>query len=192
VANNTFGYGAANSTWQPIVGNWTPFGEPQLAAGNRLPGTAGAAGLTPAALAPVISTAIDQWAAAGASATVLSEMSQAQFVIGTLAGRNLGETQQNRIYLDSTADGYGWFIDSTPGSAGDFAASSAGGDQLRAVNPQAVDHIDLLTVVEHELGHIAGLGDQTSGQGDLMDQTLSVGIRREPSSADVDAIFRDM
>jgi hypothetical protein len=186
----SFGFGAPGTNWQPIVGNWTALGVPQLAAGNRLPATATVTPLTPGALAPIIAAAIDDWAAAGASATVLNQMSQAQFVIGTLAGNNLGQTRGNEIYLDQTADGYGWFIDPTPMNNGEFIA--AGGHQFKAISPQAVDHIDLLTVVEHELGHIAGLGDQTNGQPDLMDQTLGAGVRREPSPADVDAIFRNL
>jgi hypothetical protein len=65
-------------------------------------------------------------------------------------------------------------------------AVSAG---LRAVDPQALDRIDLLTVVEHELGHIVGLGDVTGNGPDLMDETLGVGVRRDPSAADVDAVL---
>ena len=53
-------------------------------------------------------------------------------------------------------------------------------NQLRAVDPRAVDHIDLLTVVEHELGHIAGYGDLDALANNLMSGTLGVGVRREP------------
>ena len=49
------------------------------------------------------------------------------------------------------------------------------------MDPRAVDRIDLLTVVEHELGHIAGLGDLDALANNLMSGTLGVGVRREPS-----------
>ena len=52
--------------------------------------------------------------------------------------------------------------------------------QLRAIDPRVVDRIDLLTVVEHELGHVAGLGDLDASVNDLMSGTLGVGIRRNP------------
>jgi hypothetical protein len=40
--------------------------------------------------------------------------------------------------------------------------------------------VDLLTAVLHEMGHLAGLGDEsTSGHaGDLMAETLAPGMRR--------------
>ena len=55
---------------------------------------------------------------------------------------------------------------------------------MQAVDPQAVDHIDLLTVVEHELGHIAGLGDLDAMSDDVMNGVLGTGVRRIASHAD--------
>jgi len=52
------------------------------------------------------------------------------------------------------------------------------------VDPRALDHIDLLTVVEHELGHIAGLSDSDALPNDIMDGVLGVGVRRIASHAD--------
>ena len=70
----------------------------------------------------------------------------------------LGEEIGNTIYLDSDAAGHGWFVDPTPATDAEFTQLGSSGE-LQAVDPQAVDRIDLLTVVEHELGHVAGLGD---------------------------------
>ena len=51
-----------------------------------------------------------------------------------------------------------------------------------------MDRIDLLTVVEHELGHIVGLKDLDALTDDLMSGVLSIGVRRVPSHQDaVDA-----
>ena len=52
--------------------------------------------------------------------------------------------------------------------------------QLRAIDPRAVDRIDLLTVVEHELGHVAGLGDLDASADNLMSGVLGVGVRWNP------------
>jgi hypothetical protein len=41
-----------------------------------------------------------------------------------------------------------------------------------------VDRIDLLTVVEHELGHLAGLSDLDFSAPSLMAGQLKLGIRR--------------
>ena len=49
--------------------------------------------------------------------------------------------------------------------------------------------MDLLTVVEHELGHVAGLGDLDSSPYDLMSDTLTKGVRRKVGVADIDAVF---
>ena len=52
-----------------------------------------------------------------------------------------------------------------------------------------MDRIDLLTAVEHELGHIAALQDLDPAAFDLMSGQLAVGRRRSVAKADVDAIL---
>ena len=70
------------------------------------------------------------------------------------------------IAIDATADGWGW-----------------------SVNPNAkpaAGRMDLLTVVEHELGHTIGLDSRFSGStSDLMYAYLAPGERRLPGRADV-------
>jgi hypothetical protein len=58
----------------------------------------------------------------------------------------------------------------------------AGGKSLGAVDSRAVDQIDLLSVVEHELGHVLGLGDLDALADSLMSGTLGTGVRRSPAS----------
>ncbi len=139
--------------------------------------------LTTAELQPIVNAAIDRWTSAGLDAATAAKLRQVQFAIGDLPGGTLGEEQANLIRLDSDAAGHGWFVDSTPGSDEEFA-SSAGSPQLQAVDPRAVDHIDLLTVVEHELGHVVGLADLDALADDVMSGVLGVGIRRDASHAD--------
>ena len=68
-------------------------------------------------------------------------------------------TSGNQITIDATADGWGWNTDTSTVAAG---------------------KMDLLTVVEHELGHELGLSDvdPATHPGDLMAATLPTGTRR--------------
>ena len=51
----------------------------------------------------------------------------------------------------------------------------------------AMNDVDLLTVLEHELGHVLGLTDNDQA-GDLLDITLGLGVRRAPMAQDLAAI----
>jgi hypothetical protein len=139
-------------------------------------------------LQPIVSAAIARWAEAGTPANVLASMGQAQVSVAELPGAYLGEEAGNRIYLDSDAAGYGWFVDSTPNADGEFTRLGHE-SQLQALDPRAVDRIDLLTVVEHELGHLAGLDDLDPASVSLMSGQLGTGVRRLPGPAEIDAIF---
>lgn len=107
-----------------------------------------------------------------------------------MPGADLGETvaAANCVYLDTNAAGNGWFIDPTPASDEEFTSSGVAG-QLQAIDPRAVDRIDLLTVVEHELGHIAGLADVDALADNLMSGVLGTGIRRNPTADCTDLVL---
>ena len=90
------------------------------------------------------------------------------------------------IYLDATAAGWGWFVDPTPWEDSEFTTPGNQGEQHR---------MDLLTVLEHELGHALGFDHQETG---VMAETLSPGARLAPfadSSTDwlaaVDMLFTE-
>ena len=101
---------------------------------------------------PVFDAALARWSELG------SAFGAVQVVVTDLPGAMLGQAVGQTIYLDRDAAGHGWFVDPTPAVDEEFAAAS-GRNELTAIHPAAVDRIDLLTVVEHELGHIAGLDD---------------------------------
>jgi len=93
----------------------------------------------------------------------------------------LGVTYQNTIWIDQTAAGYGWF---TGLVSGDW--SLVAGNQFQAAaDSLANGHIDLLTVVLHELGHVLGFEsiDPAIQSQDWMTATLGTGIRRLPDLA---------
>ena len=49
----------------------------------------------------------------------------------------------------------------------------------------AAGHMDLVTVLAHEMGHVLGLKDNTSMLGDIMDPFLAPGSRWLPTAQDV-------
>ncbi len=177
-----FIYGPDNAGWTPLVGDWTGTAQTEMAAAQVTPAQ-NVPALAQTDLQPIVNEAITLWSQAGLSAAEVQKLRQAQFVISDLRGAELGETDGNVIYLDTNAAGNGWFIDPTPASNEEFSGP-AGSLQLRAVDPRALDRIDLLTVVEHELGHIVGLTDLDALADDVMNGVLGVGVRRIASATD--------
>ncbi len=192
-ADMTFNYGPGGLDWTPLVGSWIVSEGESLQAvrgTDAAPSLVNAATtpLTTAALAPIVQQAIARWAAAGVPSTTLAQMANTHVVVGDLPSGELAQESTGQIVIDRTAAGYGWFVDPTPGEDQEFAVDTSDA-QLHAIAPQAVDQMDLLTVVEHALGSVAGLQDQDSSSTDLMSGQLAAGIRRVPTAADVDAIF---
>jgi len=159
-----------------------------LAVAGAVTPAAHTASLAPADLQPIVSEALARWAAAGASSNVLDTMAHTPVMVADLSGAYLGKADCGVVYLDRDAAGYGWFVDSTPAKDEEFARLGSG-SQLQAVDPQAVDRMDLLTVVEHELGHVAELDDLNSSATSLMSGMLPTGVRRNVTANEVDAIF---
>jgi len=74
------------------------------------------------------------------------------------------------------------FIDPTPNTDEEFTAVQGQVNTMQAVDARAMDRVDLLSVVEHELGHVLGLGDLGSSADDLMSANRSAGIRVKPGA----------
>lgn len=86
-----------------------------------------------------------------------------------LPGSQLASTTGNLIYLDHDAAGWGWFVDSTPLDSSEFSASSENGRLVATSTSAAAGKIDLLSVLMHELGHVAGFEHTAEG---LMNATI--------------------
>jgi hypothetical protein len=131
-------------------------------------------------LDPVIMAAELRWQQIGVPT---SSFQGVRFEITNLGDHELGSTYGKTINIDSGAAGFGWFIDPAPRTDWAFQpAASPTTLQARSAGP-AVGHMDLLTVVEHELGHILNLPDQVSGPSNLMTQGLPAGTRRLPDKS---------
>ena len=165
-------------------------GSPLLAAGAPT-ADVGVAPLAQMDLQPIVSEAIARWAAAGLSTQGVTALSEAQFVLADLPGVQLGLAAGNTIYLDPNAAGFGWFVDPTPNQDEEFARIGSEGE-LRAAGAGAIDRMDLLSVVEHELGHLLGLRDLDSIVSSLMGSSLNKGTRRVATPKEVDAVFASM
>lgn len=137
-------------------------------------------GLNGSDLPSLIDAAFSRWGSVGLTG-VRSRI--VDYRIADLPGSTLAWTVGRSdgsavIWIDQDAAGHGWFVDSTPQNDAEYTAVSA---VLKAAfSGDAADRIDLLTILNHEIGHVAGL--EHSDQGNVMQPQLSNGIRLLPSA----------
>ncbi len=137
---------------------------------------------------PLLAEAAARWEAAGLDAGGFARLQDVQVHIVDLAGPRLGVAAGTHIYLDRDAAGRGWFVDLTPQDDEEFAVETAFG-LLTDHDHAAGNHVDLLTVIAHELGHILGLADHDDDAAELMYEALRPAHRKLPTSAAVDALL---
>jgi hypothetical protein len=157
-------------------------GQPQFLAATTMVPATGSVALSQAQLQLVVTQAIVQLATAGYN---VSGLDQVQFQVAPLPGSLLGQTYQRTVWIDPSAHGYGWYINASPSSNAAFTEIT-GWDEFQAMpNSPAYGHVDLLTVVTHELGHVLGFASIDPGTlgHDWMTATLGTGSRRYPDPA---------
>lgn len=135
------------------------------AAGGPHAGAPSAGPLTTAQLRPIIREAIRRWNRTGLTTAESQLLRSATVQIADLDGATLGLTSGTAIAIDRDAAGYGWFVDKAPRSDAEFRRKGDQGER---------DHMDLLTAVIHELGHVLG---RDHSDGGAMAETLATGTR---------------
>ncbi|MEW4453870.1 peptidylprolyl isomerase [Bremerella sp. JC817] len=105
------------------------------------------------------------------SPSLTSDAQVVTIQIVDLDGSQLAKTVGNTIYLDHNAAGWGWFVDPTPQDSSEFQYDS---ESNRLIASAAASKIDLVSVLMHELGHIAGLAHSDEG---LMSSVILPGER---------------
>src|SRR5581483_10488959 len=98
--------------------------------------------------------------------------------------REIGDYSNGVITIDQTADGAGWYV----GTDNSEFGPGPNGTMVALTGSDAAQHFDLLTVLEHEYGHVLGLPDIPDGvvAGALMNTSLTEGVRILPSTKDLD------
>jgi hypothetical protein len=127
-----------------------------------------AATLTSSQVDSILPEAIHRWEVAGVDTSGLGNI---QIQIAELGGSTFGLANEasHTIWLDAKAAGWGWFVDPTPANDSEFTTPGNQGEQSR---------MDLLTVLDHELGHVLGFEHQRAG---VMEEYLTPGTRRVPA-----------
>jgi hypothetical protein len=162
---------------------------PSLPVETPAPSTFQTTVIDAASLAPIVEAVLADGLAAGLSARTLAALTQMSIAIVDLPEAGISRVSGWTIYLDRDAAGQGWFVDSTPGSDEEFLASSDGTQQ--AVDPRAVDRVDLLTVMEYELDHLAGLVGVDSPSADQASGELSTDLRSGMRKRYLDSLFAE-
>jgi hypothetical protein len=118
-----------------------------------------------------------EWADAGATAEQLARLDAVQVQVADLPGLTLGQAAGTLITIDSDAAGWGWFVDQTPQDDHEFLLNAQG---LAATSGPAARHMDLLSVLTHEMGHVLGLDHAADG---VMEDHLAAGQRSTTAGA---------
>jgi hypothetical protein len=128
----------------------------------------------------------ERWSAAGLNQQQFAALRDLSFVVSALPGSYLGEADCNTIRIDRDAGGKGWFIDTSLLSDSNFGQVIS--TTRRITDPLGVPagRVDLLTAIEHEMGHKLGLDDSYAqkDRGSIMYGYLTVGERRIPASGE--------
>jgi hypothetical protein len=131
----------------------------------------------------------ERWEQAGVSAgRVQQALAGLTVFVTDLPGAQLASLAAGRLSVDANAAGYGWFVDATPGNDAEFAKRTGLAKHSARANSLAAGKADLLTTLEHELGHALGLEDRhdrlAAITGNIMDAELGLGVRRNPTVVD--------
>lgn len=155
---------------------------------NDAPAGSVTTALSQADLDTTIAAALQRWIDAGLTADQLAALQNTVFTTSDLPNWSLGQATTGHVTLDTDAAGKGWYVDATPFDDVEFA-NAASASRFYATNSALpAGHVDLLTTVMHEMGHIVGLEDSYVNQNrnDLMFGYVTLGERRVPTHGEAD------
>ncbi len=105
----------------------------------------------------------------GAGDSHLAILNSVTVQIGNLPQDRLGVTLGYDIYVDGRAAGRGWYVDLAPHDNAEFTVQGSASTLTAGNGGAAVNRMDLLTTVMHELGNAMGF-PETSGHGVMSDK----------------------
>jgi hypothetical protein len=154
-------------------------GTPQFAAAPPPAGHSAGSALSEKELEPIVVEAEAIWARVlGPDNAKLAILNGITVDIGTLSDGMIGLTQGDLITIDGTADGWGWFTNTSLAGNDEFDWISTPGVLTAEAGSAAAGEMDLLSTVLHEMGNAMGFREDT-GQ-DVTGNVLAAGERRLP------------
>jgi VCBS repeat-containing protein len=132
----------------------------------------------------LVSSASDSVLGAGALANFTGVAGNVTLGVAALQAGALGQTTGTTIIFDDNAAGYNWFIDTTPADNSEFLPTSNPNEWVAREGSAAYGKMDMLSVLLHEYGHALGI-EHSADSHDYMATTLTAGVRRMPSAAEL-------
>jgi len=127
--------------------------------------------LTEEHIKPIFEEAVNRWVRAGIDREKFNNVKIR--ITNYNNSRILAYGGYNQMSLDDNGANSGWFIDPTPAEDEEYYAQN--GRQYADKNTGAEGHIDLLSVVAHELGHHLGYGHNNGSS--IMQPYVPIGQR---------------
>jgi hypothetical protein len=140
--------------------------------------------LTSEQLAPIVQQAINAWIAAGIDPQQINILDHIGVNLTKLPSPFVGMSSPDGIWIDQDAAGYGWFVDPTPADNREFSNRLSSNKFAATPGSAAYGKIDLLTIVEHEMGRPLGLQESPDAPS-IMANNFRLGVRELPSASDL-------
>ncbi|MCA9210733.1 MAG: hypothetical protein KDA55_20380, partial [Planctomycetales bacterium] len=140
-------------------------------------------------LAIIVESAIERWWEEGRLTAEQRTMLQALSfsIVDFGASSQLAVARGGGIVIDNDAAGAGWYVDRTPWADEEFL--TIGNRVVANAGSAAVERVDLLSAVMHELAHWLG-AEHSDNLADLMFESLAAGERKTAWPEELDGVFQ--